>query len=336
MEYISSPTRDDWDDIDDALAREGPKTNKRKAGSKDHPGSRGGKMGKTPRDTMKSSFHLRLTAEKIVDQETLAHWLSGSVNHADDKGPLELLTILKEKFTAGRVSLEKGKEGQAHFQCGVLTGPKRLRRSAVRDFLSDNFDDLQFPNGDYCEPAVNQWATLQYCAKAETHIAGPWEWGLNVAKNRDLKLSQLPVPYVWQQKIIDRYAEEPAAGTSVVHWYTDEGGQVGKTTLCKMLSMSHDFYLLDGGAQKMKFQAAKNPAMGYCLNLTRSKEEHFSYDGIESISDGYFCDTFGSDQKGMVMRMPSHIAIFANFSPEVGKMSEGRIKEYVWNGVDFI
>ena len=128
----------------------------------------------------------------------------------------------------------------------------------------------------------------------------------------------------------------PPAGTSIVHWYTDVGGQVGKTTLCKMLSMRSDFYLLDGGAQKMKFQAAKNPHVGYCVNLTRSKEEHFSYDGIESISDGYYCDTFGSDQKGMIMRKPSHIAIFANWSPDTDKMSAGRIKEYVWDGNDFM
>lgn len=297
-------------------------------GSVDQSGSAGRQEGKSSRENMHSSFHIRITASKSISKEELDQWISGSMDQAIEP---DLVSILKLKFAGGRVSLEKGQGGQAHFQCTVLTGKTRQRRKCVRDFLEDHIADLGFPEQDYCEPCRNTWASAQYCAKEDTHIAGPWEWGLNTPKNRDLKKEDLPDPRPWQEEILFKFKDEPEPGTSVINWFYDEAGQVGKTTLAKMLCMTGKWYLLDGSAQKMKFQAAKNPYMGYIVNLTRSKEEHVSYDGLEAISDGFFCDTFGSDQKGMCMRKPSHILVFANFRPDMEKLSKGRIKLYEWN-----
>ena len=86
----------------------------------------------------------------------------------------------------------------------------------------------------------------------------------------------------------------------------------------------------------MKFQMAKNPKKGCCINLVRSKEEHFSYEGLENMSDQLFCDTFGSDQKGMVIRKGSWIVVMANWFPELTKLTAGRIKVYEWKDTSFV
>ncbi|AXH74460.1 MAG: replication associated protein [Cressdnaviricota sp.] len=298
-----------------------------KRGSVDHDGSAGRQGGKKPREAVKSSFHIRLTASKVLSEETLAQWISGSVDQPDEP---DLVLVLKNFFAGGRVSLEKGEGGVPHFQCTTLCGKDRKRRSAVRTFLEDNYDDLLFPQCDYCEPCEKTWAALEYVQKEDTHVAGPWEWGLNSLASRDLKPGDLPEPRLWQKDLLKRYEDEPPAGSSVVQWYYDPEGQVGKTTCAKMLVMTKKWYLLDGSAQKMKFQAAKNPKMGYIINLSRIKEDRFSYEGLEALSDNFYCDTFGSDQKGMIMRKPSWVVVFANWRPDGGSMSKGRIKTFEW------
>jgi hypothetical protein len=300
------------------------------SGSVDHSGSVE-RQGGAPRDTMSSGFSIRLTSEKIIDQTQLDQWISGS-----DESP-DLVEVLKSRFEGGRVSLEKGEGGMPHFQIAVLCKAKRQRRSAVRTFLLDHYANLEFPLKDYCEPSRNDWAALQYCAKDDTHVAGPWEWGIEPKVSRDLSIEDLPPMtgnFAWQQEIYDRYEPEPPVLTTVVHWYVDEEGQHGKTTLLKRMCLGNDFYLLDGGPQKMKFQMAKNPRKGYAINLVRSKEEHFSYEGLENMSDQFFCDTFGSDQKGMCIRKGSWCVIMANWAPQLEKLSTGRIKIWTWSKVE--
>ena len=168
---------------------------------------------------------------------------------------------------------------------------------------------------------------------------GPWEWGIEPKVNRDLSEADLPPmtnEFVWQQEIYDRYLPEPPVLTTRVHWYVDPEGQRGKTTLLKRMCLCNDFYLLDGGPQKMKFQMAKNPKKGCCINLVRSKEEHFSYEGLENMSDQLFCDTFRSDQKGVIIRKGSWIVVMANWFPELAKLTTGRIKVYEWEDTNFI
>lgn len=173
--------------------------------------------------------------------------------------------MLKQKFEGGRVSLEVGKGGQYHFQCATICKRKRQRQEAVRAYLLEHFGELQFPKIDYCDPSRNDWAAIEYCGKADSHVAGPWEWGIEPKVSRDLTIDDLPPmegKYVWQQEVYDRYLPEPEMLTTTVHWYVDPEGQHGKTILLKRMCLGLDFYLLDGGAQKMKFQMAKNPKKG--------------------------------------------------------------------------
>jgi len=305
---------------------------KQKVDHVDQGGSRDGKGEESSRETVKPSFALRLTYEK-VEQEKVDHWISGS----DEIREPEVVEVLKEKFEAGRVSLERGEKGLEHFQITVGCWKSRMRRSAVRKFLEEHWK-LDFPVKDYCEPCLRTWASFQYCKKVESHLAGPWEWGLEKEDERSLKISDLPEMRPFQKTIVERYETPAPMFNSTIDWYTDVKGQIGKTMLSRMLILKLGFYLLDGSAQKMKFQAAKTPAPGYILDVVRSKEEHFSYEGLENISNQVFCDTFGSDQKGMVIRKGAHIVCFSNWHPIVEKITKSRWNIFQWDEkkMDFV
>ena len=141
-----------------------------KRGSPDQDGSADGKLKKCPRiketkrETMKPSFMIRLTAEKVGDY---LGWIGGSVDQTPD-----LVEILKSEFYGGRLSLEQGKGGQMHWQILVLCGKVRKRRSAVRTFLESHFEDLKWPEIDYCEPTTNVWASKNYVQKDDSRACG--------------------------------------------------------------------------------------------------------------------------------------------------------------------
>jgi len=154
----------------------------------------------------------------------------------------------------------------------------------------------------------------------------------------NLKVEDLPEPRPFQAKILEELGQEPDIFNPKIIWYVDYDGQIGKTMTGRMLVLKHNFYLLDGSAEKMKFQAAKHPSKGYILNIPRSKEGTFSYTGLESLSDAFFCDTFGSDQAGMQCRKGSWIVCFANWKPCLDKLTTSRwiIRQWDSSAEDFV
>jgi len=118
-------------------------SSKRKADQVDHvdqPGSRDGKRGDSSRETVHPAWSMRFTYEKVCDQK-VDHWISGSSKTPD------LIEVLKDGFSSGIVSLEKGENGQPHFQITVRD-KIRKRREAVRKWLLTHYDELVFPKLD--------------------------------------------------------------------------------------------------------------------------------------------------------------------------------------------
>lgn len=271
---------------------------------------------------------IRLTAQKTENQGNLDFWINGSM----DQTP-EAVAVLQSYFEATAISLEKGKgqTGQLHWQIWAFCGKSRKRRSAVRQFLEDHFEGLIWPSIDYCEPCCRIHAGKNYCVKQDTRVAGPWLHNVEPPINMTMTLADLPTIYPWQKEIIDRYKDQAPVLNPQIHWYVDPEGQQGKTTCGKFLHFHNKFQMLDGSAQKMKFIAAKYPAIGYYLNIPRSKEDHFSYEGLESVSDGNYVDTFGSDMQGMIMRKASWMVIFTNWLPDYHKMTLKRNVVRLWS-----
>jgi len=76
-------------------------------------------------------------------------------------------------ITWARWSLEKGKEGNLHYQF-LINVYEPVRRSKI-------FRALNMVKGEWLEPCNNVPAAKNYVKKDETHVDGPWEYSQPVS-----------------------------------------------------------------------------------------------------------------------------------------------------------
>lgn len=177
----------------------------------------------------------------------------------------------------------------------------------------------------HIEKARNWKAVEKYCCKDSTAIAE------NI--NNKIKLKDIIAekgPREWQQTIIDMCEEEPDDRS--INWIFDEIGNHGKTKLAKHLCIKYPkkVLYLQGKASDIKYGVTsflKNNPNGLKIaifGIPRTSEKYVSYDAIESIKDGIFFN--GKYESAMTLFDPPHIFVFANFYPEIEKLSTDR-----WN-----
>lgn len=211
--------------------------------------------------------------------------------------------------------LERGSSGMIHFQ-GVVRYP-----NAVSNWPEVNA---------HWERCRNWRQAIKYCTKVDTRIKGPWT---NIPKLtwRRTILSPLEgkVLYDWQNdimNIVKNYADD-----RTVHWYWDPVGCTGKSSLAKHLVMNRKCCLLNGSS-KDSFCALTHYTEDddidiVVFDLSRSQENRVSYTAIEGVKNGFFFSG-KYESKHVIMNSP-HVIVFANFAPDVNKLSLDR-----WNIVN--
>lgn len=227
----------------------------------------------------------------------------------DSIGPEQLeqfLSLLEPK--AYVFQLEVGESGTPHYQgCVAVKNPIVMPK-----WLHE---------GIHWE-MTRSWAkSTIYCQKDEGRLGGPW--GMNVTLRKPLKVITELRP--WQQELKEILDEEPDDRT--IHWYWEEEGNMGKTAMAKYICSKYDALFLSGKASDSKHIVAKYVNSGKTLHAAvfgfpRSMEEYVSYEGLESIKDGIFCS--GKYDGSMVMYNPPHVFVFANFAPDMSKLSMDR------------
>lgn len=134
----------------------------------------------------------------------------------------------------------------------------------------------------------------------------------------------------WQQEAVERLDTQQKR---IIHWYYDERGDAGKTELCKWLYYKKNAFISYGGknadiAQSYGYQKI------VVFNFTREKREMVNYSIIESFNDGF---VFLSKWDSKMLVLPTvKIVVFADFMPEVEKMSRTKLvifSLYIDNGV---
>lgn len=223
--------------------------------------------------------------------------------------------------------IEEGKDGVIHIQ-GFIGGPNAMWRNSVLSTLTcfSVKPWLKTCNG-------NPTAYIRYCMKEDTRVAGPWKNGVDMpvqpAHITDVKDPlELVAPYAWQSSILSKLAEEPDDRTVI--WVRDAQGGAGKTALCKHLVLKHNALMVGGRVQDATYALAqykeqKKPMPKIVIfNFTRSQEQSVSYQAIEAIKDGLFFS--GKYESGMVCMDPPHLVCFANFAPEMNRLSIDRWK----------
>lgn len=209
--------------------------------------------------------------------------------------------------------LEKaGTTGKEHVQFAV-----KFKEAKTMATMKKLFD------GAHLEPAKNWIAAKQYCMKEDTRIeAGPICKPPRYTCKDPLEGKTLRKV---QQEVIDIINSETE--DRLVHWFHDPIGNAGKTTLAKHVIINNeDAIYLGGKASDMKYGVMKwleeHKLRVVMIDLTRSVESFVSYQGIEEVKNGIFFNV--KFECGMVVYDNPHVIVFANFMPEMKKLSHDR------------
>ena len=179
-----------------------------------------------------------------------------------------------------------------------------------------------FPRAHIEKAKGNKEQNLKYCMK-EGDFAS------------NMKLPHVPKPvldplegrelYPFQKDILELIKTPP--GDRLIHWYWDNVGCKGKTTLAKHIRMNHNAVYVQGKAADIKHGVIERiKLMGevdiVMMGLPRTYETFVSYDAIESCKDGMFFS--GKYESQDCVFNPPHVIIFANFPPQIDKLSADR------------
>lgn len=155
-----------------------------------------------------------------------------------------------------------------------------------------------------------------YCSKEGDFLHGG-DWP---KPKKPLKLIQSESFFPWQKRVIEICEQEPDDRT--IHWWWDPNGNVGKTALTKFLCATKGAIILEGKKNDILYCAAEFESDIYIFDIERSLEGFVPYGALEKIKNGCFmCAKYESKP---IVRNSPHVWIFANFEPDMRKLSNDR------------
>jgi len=123
----------------------------------------------------------------------------------------------------------------------------------------------------------------------------------------------------WQCDLIKYVQDVPSPRE--IRWYVDYDGNTGKTFMSKYLCAVFGAIRFENGKSSDIKHAYQGERVAL-FDLSRSQEEHFNYEVLESIKNGImFSPKYDSKQK--VFDVP-HVIVFANWDPDLSKLSKDR------------
>jgi len=174
------------------------------------------------------------------------------------------------------------------------------------------------------EPTKAVVASVLYCSKKETRSGEIYHFNIEIpAINEDIDYDE---PRGWQLQVMDIISVKPDKRT--IHWFWEETGGVGKTTLCKYLVGNHNALMLTGKSNDMYHMISKFPNKRklFIVDCPRSQQDYINYGAIEQIKNGLiFSGKYEGSQ--LIFNCP-HVIVFSNSPPDLEKMSGDR-----WNVV---
>lgn len=202
------------------------------------------------------------------------------------------------------IGIERGENNLVLHLQGYVEVDKKMRWS-----------EFKLSNKIHWEPRKgSQEDNLKYCSKDGNFVIK----GMKIKK--PLKVLRDDQLYGWQKEIIEIVKQDP--DDRIIYWIWDRKGLSGKTTFCKYLSIKYDAINLEGKKNDILYCAALFETDLYVWDLERSMEDYISYAALEKIKNGYFmCQKYESKP---IHRNSPHIIVFANFAPEISKLSLDR------------
>lgn len=215
---------------------------------------------------------------------------------------------------------EIGANGTPHIQgCFRFKNPRSW--NAVRKEL------VKFAPTIHIEACRNYAKSASYCTKQNTRDDG----GSSIGKTKGISISKDPMECLeiqWWQTEIEDVIKGPAHDRRI-HWYFDIKGGAGKTTFCRSLlyRFPNEVIYLSGKAADVKcgvaqFVMNKGSPRICIFDCVRSTEGYVSYEAFEAVKNGIFFS--GKYESGMIAFDIPHVFIFANFEPDITKLSTDR------------
>lgn len=204
-----------------------------------------------------------------------------------------------------------------HLQ-GYVEFKRRVRPreiKALKDFKIHWGDK----NGKPCRKGSLRKNMVNYCAKDGNYKA--------VRCKPTRKLKHPVMDRWWQVEILKQIENEPDDRT--IRWYWSDKGNLGKTTFCKYLTDKHNAVPVCGKGNDVRnaicsyFKEWDDTPELVIFPIPRSHgSEYISYEAIENIKDMYFYS--GKYEGGAVCGPCPHLYVFANFPPDIDRLSKDR------------
>ena len=205
------------------------------------------------------------------------------------------------KYIIGK---EVGENGTPHLQIYINFSTK-IRFSALKK-LNDRLH-IEVCKGTELD-------NLKYCSKENNYHT-------NCRIPKPLKLLKEKDFYEYQNDIINLLKKEPDDR----HLIWCQGTKnIGKTQLLRYICANMFACILPTSQKHAQSQIHKTheDVDIYVFNLTADEsiyQRHELFSTIESIKDGLFSSSFGTDTNGMCIFNPKHVLVMANESPDLSK-----------------
>ena len=126
----------------------------------------------------------------------------------------------------------------------------------------------------------------------------------------------------WQFDIFKELINQP---DRIVLWVCDKVGNTGKTFICKFLRVMYNFFVSDGTLDSRDLcYMFPEKISGIIFDVCRNAEGKFNYEVLEGAKNGFLVSGKYEGKVRCFKRVP--VGVFANFLPDVSKLSADRWK----------
>lgn len=240
-------------------------------------------------------------------------WNNPPLSGPDFLAGLKALNVKRTIF-----QLEKAPgTGTLHFQGGAEWSSQMRGSTLTKRFKGIWLDKLM------------DWS-MAYGRKTESRVDGPWAFGCVIP--RPILFVERDKMYPWQAELFDRL-KEPCLEDRKVLWVWERDGCRGKSSLIKSLQveLGADSVLSLGGDEKdimFAIRAIVKPQKGpqtadlRVVAFDFERGHHVPYDAFGPIKNGsIFSPKYESCN---VLFSPVHVVCFANFPPDMDRISADR------------
>lgn len=241
------------------------------------------------------------------------NWLF-TFNNYEESDIARLESIFNSECKLYVFQEETGENGTPHLQGVISLLGRGQRLSALKKW------DPSI-HWEKCRSLNN---SIKYCCKLETRTGNVYFKNIKPSLIKDT--IEVEEPYGWQLVVTDIIEKKPDKRS--IHWFVDERGNMGKSTLCKYLVVKHNALLLNGKCNDMFHMLSKHDNKKLILvDIPRCTQEfRIDYGAIEQIKNGLmFSGKYEGSQ--IVFNCP-HVIVFSNNYPDTSKMSSDRWKIY--------